>query len=1155
MKKVLLSVLVLAMLFAFTIPAMTAEQEVAIPAIPTLTASSGSVTATTAVLNGTIANTGGETITERGFYYRKVSDTSAQRRVVYTSSNQFSLTITGLTPNTQYVFRAFAVNASGEGQGPRADLPGITFWTPPSKLPPPTSSELTYNSVRISWGSVPNVTGYIVRRNGIEKYYGSGTGFTDNDLQPGTTYSYTLCAGHGDGSNFSVPSDPLVVTAPRNDPYITISPYTWNPASEGGSRNFTVSTNQSFWTVDTPLPTWLRRTIDGNTLTLSADPNTSTSTRSYTVTLRAGTASCTVGVTQAGSVASNYLTVEPLFWDPPAESSTANFSVSSNQDWVITSGYPAWITATKVNNSTLRLSVTENNTGSSRFGQLVVSTQALSRTINVTQAPQVATPIVTNLTATPTIGSTSESFYFFAEANEATKIVEFCQQREGTTEIVHMGYRTGRDSSNRFDTAGFPFAPRGTYTIYAYPCDASYKRIDTPGSFKTITITVTAQAGNVEITVPNSATWPYSINTMYEYYWTPVFNADSYQCRVIVLSGNPNPNSESEPAIETLLNDTFYNVLNTNPEKASFNIPNNSSLSGNWVKLYVRAQNTDGLNGLADFRYMQIKPLTPGTPALSYANKEVTISWGKVDSAALYRIYRATSQNGLYNSIGTSRSGETSYSDGSVSAGTTYYYKVASIAKSTSLVDSRILCNGAEGDQSQANNIKIPTDTADFVITLPATNITPNSAKLNGSVPRYANEQTTYGFIYGTNPNPQPTNSAVIRGNGGVGSTGNFDINVDLTPNNTYFFRAFAHDWDSGVDIYSDVVQRFTTGDAPPYPKSVAFNPLSYTATIPVIGSPPVVVPISAKVRDQYGNVMPQFQPTYLINGYSIGVSVYSDKETVEIDTNAEEGIVIIRATFGEGSNRIVADAPLTLTKPDPINVTINLYAPSSSNTYIKIAEDAAYPFKKTFNQQMNVRLRDTVNLSTLQTVQCVLYQSDIHPRCNLPSYHKDFENMGTFSILKDYYEAVDLQNYLLGKSGNGLHTLFVDYYFYPGVSLSGNFIKEGCITQSGSPDVNKGALGLTFGNPGPPNNYSAVCSTTLKDRNGTNVLPFRTLQHEWSHSYGATIDSYDLGKGDPDKCKPPCIMNGDYMDDDTPQPSVWCERCKNIVQANRTKW
>ena len=90
------------------------SDEISAAAVPTVTASRGTTTSTSVVLNGNITNTGGATITARGFWIRKSTDTGFQEVLVSTTSNSFSTTITGLSPNTSYIARAIAKNSSAE---------------------------------------------------------------------------------------------------------------------------------------------------------------------------------------------------------------------------------------------------------------------------------------------------------------------------------------------------------------------------------------------------------------------------------------------------------------------------------------------------------------------------------------------------------------------------------------------------------------------------------------------------------------------------------------------------------------------------------------------------------------------------------------------------------------------------------------------------------------------------------------------------------------------------------------------------------------------------------------------------------------------------------------------------------------------------------
>jgi hypothetical protein len=73
--------------------------------------------------NGNITDTGGENCTRRGFCYKvgTSGDPTTSDSVVYDDGSfgtgAFTKTITGLTPNTSYRVRAYAVNSAGTGYG------------------------------------------------------------------------------------------------------------------------------------------------------------------------------------------------------------------------------------------------------------------------------------------------------------------------------------------------------------------------------------------------------------------------------------------------------------------------------------------------------------------------------------------------------------------------------------------------------------------------------------------------------------------------------------------------------------------------------------------------------------------------------------------------------------------------------------------------------------------------------------------------------------------------------------------------------------------------------------------------------------------------------------------------------------------------------
>lgn len=125
----------------------------------------------------------------------------------------------------------------------------------------------------------------------------------------------------------------------------------------------------------------------------------------------------------------------------------------------------------------------------------------------------------------------------------------------------------------------------------------------------------------------------------------------------------------------------------------------------------------DGEKYKADYFYMEYA-LTPGTyyirvsdplfnveyalyyllynqldaPKLTASNNKTTgkpvIKWAKVENAAFYRVYRATSQNGTYKRIKSTNTN--SFTDTTAAAGKIYYYKVMAVSGDADTADSKM---------------------------------------------------------------------------------------------------------------------------------------------------------------------------------------------------------------------------------------------------------------------------------------------------------------------------------------------------------------------------------------------------------------------------------------------------------------------------------
>ena len=105
--------------------------------IPTVTTSACTdITATSVKGNGNITATGGENCTRRGFCYKvgtsgdpTTSDSKVEETGTYTTG-AFSKLISGLSPNTSYRVRAYAVNSAGTSYGSTVDVKTLSDFIP-----------------------------------------------------------------------------------------------------------------------------------------------------------------------------------------------------------------------------------------------------------------------------------------------------------------------------------------------------------------------------------------------------------------------------------------------------------------------------------------------------------------------------------------------------------------------------------------------------------------------------------------------------------------------------------------------------------------------------------------------------------------------------------------------------------------------------------------------------------------------------------------------------------------------------------------------------------------------------------------------------------------------------------------------------------------
>lgn len=216
----------------------------------------------------------------------------------------------------------------------------------------------------------------------------SCTGTTS--VTPGAVY-YLICGINGE-DNWT--ARPYVITLSTNGSTptssLSISPSSYSFDSYSSSGNISVTCNSS-WSVSKS-GSWITlNTLSGSNngiVYYSISENTSSSSRSGTITVTAGSISRTCTITQSGKTVQTSLSISPSSDSFDSYSGSGSISVTCNSSWsVIKSG--SWITLNTQsgsNNGTVYYSVSANTSSSSRSGSITITSGSISRTCTITQS-------------------------------------------------------------------------------------------------------------------------------------------------------------------------------------------------------------------------------------------------------------------------------------------------------------------------------------------------------------------------------------------------------------------------------------------------------------------------------------------------------------------------------------------------------------------------------------------------------------------------------------------------------------------------------------------------------------------------------------------------------------------------------------------------
>ena len=205
------------------------------PTVATNTASN--IEQATATLNATITNPDNVTITAKGFEWKATAGGDYTQIAGTGTGNTFTANLTGLTPNTDYTYKAFITFNGQTVYGDEVTFTTLEQGVEPCDVPTGlTYSDVTGESIAISWNASANAESYNIQYSPQGGSVSSATtttnSYTITGLAQNTTYQIQVQANCG-GGNLSDWSESITVTTTGIDSYlsnsITLYP---NPAND-----------------------------------------------------------------------------------------------------------------------------------------------------------------------------------------------------------------------------------------------------------------------------------------------------------------------------------------------------------------------------------------------------------------------------------------------------------------------------------------------------------------------------------------------------------------------------------------------------------------------------------------------------------------------------------------------------------------------------------------------------------------------------------------------------------------------------------------------------------------------------------------------------------------------------------------------------------
>ncbi|WP_425555377.1 beta strand repeat-containing protein, partial [Flavobacterium cheonhonense] len=335
--------------------------------VTAITGASASVTATTAVLNGSFT-AGCSTVTASGIEYSVNNDFSASATVA------FGGTVSSLSPNTTYYFRAFATDATGTVNGNSANFTTANL----SGADATAATNVGTGAFTANWVAVPGATGYRLDVGTSSDFSGPVTVLANWSFPNNPDDNVVDVAESGNANK-------TLTTQGGVSGTIAYAPVQSSTTSAASVSGWDGGNNTKFWQIDIA-------TLGYSNLKLSsAQRSSNTGPKDFKVQYKIGSGSWTDVPGATVTVANN--------WTTGALSDVALPAACNNQASVLI----RWIMTSNLQVSTGNVA----STGTSGIDNILVNGQAEAFVSGYQNLS------VGNVTSYPVSGLTSNTTYYY----------------------------------------------------------------------------------------------------------------------------------------------------------------------------------------------------------------------------------------------------------------------------------------------------------------------------------------------------------------------------------------------------------------------------------------------------------------------------------------------------------------------------------------------------------------------------------------------------------------------------------------------------------------------------------------------------------------------------------------------------------------------